>query len=504
MEELKDIITEANKQCDLDPMDELSNMVGINSVKDTLNQLLSQIEIDRERSAFGLPVNSVPLHGVFLGNKGLGKTRTVELLGKIFKNNGILSTGIVFFESADSLLGENDKEVKEKIDKIVERSQGGILYIYEASLLSGENEKKGALAISTLMRRLQKNQSKDWMVILSDEPNKMMNLLNANSLLCSKLPNYFYFENLSPEELKQIAIDFFDKNSYVLTEDALKQLDMLIRFVCKHGDSDSANAGYIKSLIKRQVLPSMAKRVMSQKEIRPEDLKVVVYDDLPSRAKLYIQDSVTKLKKKAGFSDIKKFKTDDHLNFVRFLKKRIDSGISTDIPPLHMIFAGDNFVEKVKIADYLASYYISIGLLSEGKVCVCQYQSLLGKDLSDTQSILKEKLEENSGNILIINIPKDLFSGKKFTSPSESIVFQNLWSMLGKVHNDSIIILSCMPNDMKSILGSGSELRLRFPYLSLFENYHAAELKEYLLKFAKKENFIFHFNNKYVLDRNVK
>ena len=104
----------------IDPMNELSQMIGITKIKETLEQLLNKIQLDKERSLFGLPVNQNSLHSVFLGNNGLGKTRVINLFGKIFKKHKILSTGLVYYESAKYLVCESVSEMKTRLQTAVE------------------------------------------------------------------------------------------------------------------------------------------------------------------------------------------------------------------------------------------------------------------------------------------------------------------------------------------------------------------------------------------------
>ena len=76
-------------------VDSLSMLTGLTSVKNKLGKYEKLVTFNKMRAENGLPVGSVPLHAMFLGSPGTGKTTVARRVGLMLRRAGVLSKGQV-------------------------------------------------------------------------------------------------------------------------------------------------------------------------------------------------------------------------------------------------------------------------------------------------------------------------------------------------------------------------------------------------------------------------
>ncbi|NCS90650.1 MAG: AAA family ATPase, partial [Ignavibacteria bacterium] len=105
LEDMKDFISlpteKANIKIDGDPvlldqyLHELNELIGLDSVKLTLNKLVSSLKVAKLRKERGFKVLPKNLNAVFAGSRGTGKNTVAKIYGKILKEIGFLEKGHV-------------------------------------------------------------------------------------------------------------------------------------------------------------------------------------------------------------------------------------------------------------------------------------------------------------------------------------------------------------------------------------------------------------------------
>lgn len=267
----------------------LDHLTGLKSVKDKLRIYEKVVRFNKMRADNGLPHISTPLHAMFLGSPGTGKTTVAKMMGMMLHRAGVLSKGHVVVRERATLLGQNYNSEAEKTLEAIEESRGGILFIDEAYQLFQPNDPRdpGKFVIETLLTSLADETKRDWMLILAGYPDEMKRMFDINPGFKSRIPesNIYTFDDLSGSELLEIAENYLSRNRYSLTDDAREALRKRLEADRAAGDRRNfGNARHVINMIQAEIVPAMAVRVMSENEPDSRLLTEITRADIPSPA----------------------------------------------------------------------------------------------------------------------------------------------------------------------------------------------------------------------------
>lgn len=275
----------------------LARMVGIYDVKTKLECFKKVVQFNEMRRKSYLPTMSMPLHAMFLGSPGTGKTTVAKAIGEWLASVGVLSKGHVVVRERSTLIGKYYGTEEQSVREALAEAKGGILLIDEAYQLYQECDPKdpGRKAIDALLTALSDESNRDWMLILAGYPKQMMAMFDANPGLRSRIPetNIYKFQDFNEPQLMEIAENYFYANHYVLTDESRLALSARIHEDYIHRGEDFGNARYVMNLIQTEVLPNMAMRVCENpteakalEQIEAEDVPMKHYASKPSRVRI--------------------------------------------------------------------------------------------------------------------------------------------------------------------------------------------------------------------------
>ncbi|MFE4521772.1 AAA family ATPase [Cytobacillus firmus] len=204
----------------MNPREQLDRLIGLETVKKEVQNLVSFVKMQQVRRERGLPVVPIQLHSVFTGNPGTGKTTVAKIYAELLKECGFLKRGHLIVASRADFVAGYVGQTAIKTKKKIREALGGVLFIDEAySLLSQTSADFGKEVIDTLVDEMTKH-NENLVVVLAGYPNEMEKLMSSNPGLKSRFKKFFHFKDYSTPELLEIIISYAGKYEYTLTEEA--------------------------------------------------------------------------------------------------------------------------------------------------------------------------------------------------------------------------------------------------------------------------------------------
>lgn len=264
----------------------LDHLTGLRSVKEKLTVYERVVRFNKMRSEQGLPSTASPLHAMFLGSPGTGKTTVAKMMGVMLHRAGVLSKGHVVVRERATLLGQNYNSEAEKTLDAIEKAQGGILFIDEAYQLCQPNDPRdpGKFVIETLLTALADDSNRDWMLVLAGYSEQMKRMFDMNPGFKSRIPdsNIYVFDDFTESELMEIAEKYLERNNYVLSDDARLALTRRLNADYSRRDKTFGNARHVINMIQTEILPAMAVRVITAGLDDDVSLTEIQAADIPS------------------------------------------------------------------------------------------------------------------------------------------------------------------------------------------------------------------------------
>lgn len=232
---------------------ELDALIGLEKVKKEVHTLANFALVQKRRGDKGLKSTPLSMHFIFSGNPGTGKTTVARIMGRIYRDLGLLESGHLVEADRSALVAEYVGQTAVKTNKIIDSAMGGVLFIDEAySLVNGAKEDFGAEAISTLLKRMEDSRD-NLAVILAGYSDRMDDFISSNPGLSSRFSRKIEFEDYSAEELFSIYKLQLAKYDYTLTDAAADKVLQIISDAVAAKPEDFGNGRYARNLFERTI-----------------------------------------------------------------------------------------------------------------------------------------------------------------------------------------------------------------------------------------------------------
>ncbi|WP_304181296.1 AAA family ATPase [Leptotrichia trevisanii] len=258
-----------------DLLEELNNLIGLKNVKSKVNDLIIYQKVQKMREKEGLNAVKSTLHLSFTGNPGTGKTTVARIIGRIYKQLGLLSKGHFIEVSRTDLIAGYQGQTALKVKNVIEKAKGGVLFIDEAYSIT-ENEQSdsyGRECITELTKALEDYRN-DLVVIVAGYSEPMKNFFSSNPGLKSRFNTFIEFEDYNTKELLEILISMCKNNDYNLTEKAKIKLNDFFETELENKKENFSNGRMVRNVYDDLVM-NHARRVVNIENITKEDLLLI-------------------------------------------------------------------------------------------------------------------------------------------------------------------------------------------------------------------------------------
>ncbi|MCC5944891.1 MAG: AAA family ATPase [Bernardetiaceae bacterium] len=487
---------------------DIDELVGLYAIKRKIKDYTQYLKFVQIRREHGFKEEEkLNLHAVFKGNPGTGKTTLARLLGKIYKNLGLLSTGTVHEVGRAELVGQFIGQTAPKVKELIEKARGGVLFIDEAySLVRNNDDGKdyGQEVIETLVKEMSDGHG-DIAIIAAGYPKEMNVFLKSNPGLKSRFALQFDFPDYMPQELFQIAELASQKYEIKFSPEAKTLFHKKITDAYRKRDASFGNARAVYNMIE-EVKISLGLRIMAQKEehkaknekLSKTELSEVLPIDVEQMNEFkqkaipqidvdeeLLEEALNELNEMIGLKSVKE-RVYELVKLVRFYRQT--NRLILNHFSLHSIFKGNPGTGKTTVARLLSKIYRALGILERGHIVECDRQGLVAGFVGQTAIKTNDKIEESIGGMLFIDEAYSLSSSAETHNDFGREALEIILKQMEDRRGEFVVIAAGYPDNMDKFLASNPGLKSRFDKTFIFEDFTAEELYQIAVFFLDKAN----------------
>lgn len=400
----------------------LNDLIGLKEIKKSILNHTSLVKLNALRAKKGFYNAMPPMHMVFTGNPGTGKTTIAKYLGEIYRSIGALSIGHLVETNRSKLVGQYIGETEKNTLNAISRARGGVLFIDEAynlNVQSRDNNDFGHRVLETLLTYLSED-SADMIVILAGYTQEMAQMLSSNPGLQSRFPYMFHFEDYTPDQLMRIGDKVLEKEHYTLTTQAKVALTKFVIEAYNNKDEHFGNGRFITRLLSSHIIPAVSHRLLGldSESLSISMLSTIEESDIPNHNHMLLeanpmdatilQKALEELDQLVGLTYAKRALH----NFVVISKMQHERGdLDLKNYDFYWYFLGKTGTGKSTVAKLLAQLLQGLGILKRGHFVSINSDEFIP---NANFELLEKALKRADEGLLFIDMDSPQNKGKSF------------------------------------------------------------------------------------------
>ncbi|KAG7110562.1 NFX1-type zinc finger-containing protein 1 like [Verticillium longisporum] len=467
----------------------LQGLVGLSSVKESVQMLLGTIQANYQREMVEEPVIQFSLNRVFSGSPGTGKTTVAKIYGQILVDLGLLSSGEVIVKNPSDFVGAAMGQSEQQTRGILAATVGKVLVIDEACGLYGGGGTQGGgttdpyrtAVIDTIVAEVQSTPGDDRCVLLLGYKDQLEEMFqNVNPGLSRRFPlaSAFVFEDFDNNDLRKILDLKLKQQGFKATDQAKTvAIEVLDR---ARNRPNFGNAGEIDILLD-QAKGSHQKRLSLGQTEHRVTLGAVDFDADFERMQRSQTNIPMLFEGTVGCEKIIAI-LQGYQDIVR-TSKRLGMDPKGQVP-FNFLFRGPPGTGKTSTARKMGKVFMDMGFLASADVLDCSATDLIGQFVGQTGPKVQQLLDKALGRVLLIDEAYRLANGQFAKEALDELVDA---VTKDKYKGSLVIILAGYENDINRLMNVNPGMTSRFPETIDFYSLDPGSCLELLTRTLQKQ-----------------